>query len=210
MTHETPDVQGAAFWDERYATSRRIWSGNPNPTLVTEIAGMPPGHALDVGCGEGADALWLAAQGWTVVGADLSTVALGRAAEHGADLQLTERVAWQQTDLVADPPEPGSFDLVTSHFTHLPPDARHRLFDGLAAAVRSGGTLLFVGHDYGDIAAGMPRPPRPEVFHTPDELAARLDDAWTVEVSELRPRHATTPEGVKITIHDTVLRARRS
>jgi hypothetical protein len=91
----------------------------------------------------------------------------------------------------------------------LPPEQRTRLFSALAAAVRAGGMLLVVGHHPSDLATDVPRPPMPELFYTPDEVAGLLDGAWTVEVAEARPRQAATPDGIETTIHDTVLVATR-
>ena len=91
----------------------------------------------------------------------------------------------------------------------LPPEPRTRLFTALMASVRPGGTLLVVGHHPSDLAAGVPRPPMPELFYSPDEIAALLDDSWTVETGEARPRPATTPDGTEVTVHDTVLVATR-
>ena len=214
MSEHADDVGhmfGADFWDERYRSAERVWSGNPNPQLVAEVADRAPGLALDVGCGEGADAIWLAGTGWMVVGADISGVALERAARHADDTDpaAAARIHWWQADLLTQPPEPGSFDLVSAQFMQLPPDQRTRLFTALAAAVADGGMLLVVGHHPSDLATGVPRPPMPDLFYTPDEIAGLLDDSWAVEVSEARPRPATTPDGTDVTIHDTVLAAIR-
>jgi SAM-dependent methyltransferase len=203
---------GVDFWDERYRSSGRVWSGNPNPQLVAEVTGRPPGLALDVGCGEGADAIWLAQAGWRVVGTDISGVALERAARHADDTDpaAAARIEWRQADLLAQPPGPDSFDLVSAQFIQLPPDRRNPLFAALAAAVRDGGMLLIVGHHPSDLDAGVPRPPMPELFYTPEELAASLDGSWTVRTCAARPRPATTPDGAEVTIHDTVLAATRA
>jgi SAM-dependent methyltransferase len=209
--HDTDWVYDKDFWDERYRSAPRIWSGKPNPQLVAEVAGRPPGRALDVGCGEGADAIWLARQGWTVVATDISSVALERGAQHARDTDpaAPARIEWRQADLLAGPPETASFDLVSAQFLQLPPELRIRVFTGLIAAVRPGGTLLVVGHHPSDLATGVPRPHLPEVFYSAEEIAALLDDAWTVDVSEARPRPATTPDGAEVTIHDAVLVATR-
>jgi SAM-dependent methyltransferase len=204
-------VFGQDFWDERYRSAPRVWGGEPNPQLVAEIAGRPPGRALDVGCGEGADAIWLARSGWEVVAADISSVALERGARHARDSgpDVPERIEWRQVDLLASPPEPDSFDLVSAQFMQLPPEPRGRLFTALMASVRRGGRLLVVGHHVSDLAAGVHRPPMPELFYSPDEVAALLDDSWTVDVAAVRPRPASNPDGTEVTVHDTVLMATR-
>ena len=209
--HGAGRVFGKDFWDERYRSARQVWSGDPNPQLVAEVAGRPPGRALDVGCGEGADAIWLARRGWAVVAADISSVALERGAQHvrGTDPAVSARIEWLHADLLASPPEPGSFDLVSVQFMQLPPEPRTRLFTALIASVRAGGTLLVVAHHPSDLATGVPRPPMPELFYPPDEIAALLDDSWTVEASEARLRSAGTPGGAEVTVHDTVLLATR-
>ena len=209
--HETEDRFGPDFWDERYRSAQRIWSGDPNPQLVTEVAGRPPGRALDAGSGEGADAIWLARQGWAVVAADISGVALERAAQHARDAApaVADRIEWRQVDLLASPPGPDSFDLVSAQFMQMPPEPRTRLFTALIASVRVGGTLLVVGHHPSDLATGVPRPPMPELFYTPDEIAALLGHSWTVDVSEARPRPVMAPDGAEVTVHDSVLVATR-
>jgi SAM-dependent methyltransferase len=201
----------AASWNERYRSSQRVWSGNPNPQLVTEIADLRPGRALDVGCGEGADAIWLAGLGWRVVAVDISDVALERAAQHAqaAAGSAPTRIEWHQGDLIARPPEAESFDLVSCQFMQLPPERRARLFPALVRAVRPGGTLLVVGHHPSDLGTGVRRPPMPELFYTAAEIAAFLDDDWTVLVNEARPRPATAPDEKEKTVHDAVLRATR-
>lgn len=209
--HGTAPAFDEDSWNERYRSSRQVWSGHPNAQLVAEVTGRPPGRALDVGCGEGADAIWLARHGWAVVAADISSVAVERGEQHARDTDpaAAARIEWRQVDLLALPPEPASFDLVSVQFMQLPPEPRTRLFTALAAAVRAGGTLLVVGHHPSDLAVGVPRPPMPERFYTSDEIAGLLDDSWTVEVSEARPRSASTADGVEVTIHDAVLVATR-
>lgn len=104
-TDSTPTPTDAELWDERYRESTRIWSGNPNTALVREVEGLTPGRALDLGCGEGADAVWLARWGWRVTATDISRVALERAAEHAAEAGVRELVDWQFHDLGVSFPE---------------------------------------------------------------------------------------------------------
>jgi SAM-dependent methyltransferase len=200
-------VFGEQAWDERYDERPQTWSGNPNPVLVTEVAELPPGTALDAGAGEGADACWLAARGWRVTGADISNVALQRAAREAERLGLD--IEWLHLDLTREP-APGRYDLVSAQFLHLPAAARGVLFSHLADAVLPGGTLLIVGHDPSDMNTTVPRPNIPEMFWTADEAAASLGDSWVIEVADARPRLATDPEGRQVTIHDAVMRARRA
>jgi SAM-dependent methyltransferase len=199
-------------FEEMYRATDALWSGRPNAQLVAETADLPPGDALDIGCGEGADAVWLAARGWQVTGVDFAATALGRAAAGAAAAgeEVASRIAWVRADVTRWTPEPGSFDLVSAQYMHLPTEQRRVLFARLADAVRPGGQLLLVGHDFSDIAAGAHRPEEPERFFTAGEVAAALDPAaWEVLVAEARPRPAHQHEGEHITVHDAVLRARR-
>jgi SAM-dependent methyltransferase len=215
--HETdgaPDMDPARlvsqeFWDERYS-GEPVWSGNPNPQLVRYAADLPPGTALDVGSGEGADVLWLASRGWTVTGADVSPVALRRSAElaERAGPEIAARIRWQQADVLTWAPPEQSFDLVCAHFVHLPAAARESLHHRLAAAVRPGGTLLVVGHHPADLDT-VPRPFPRDMFATGEEMAAVLDPAeWAVETAAPR-RQATGPDGTLVTLCDAVVRAVR-
>jgi SAM-dependent methyltransferase len=208
----TPEQAAEMFteraWEERYRSSEQIWSGAPNPQLVAEAAGLTPGTAVDVGCGEGADAIWLAGRGWRVTGVDFATAALGRAAAHAAPLGL--EIDWVHSDVTAWDPGAARFDLVSAQFMHLPPEPRAALFARLAGAVAPGGTLLIVGHDLTDLDTDVPRTPIPERFFTAAEVAATLDpDRWEIVAAERRPRTTLDPEGHEATIHDAVLNARR-
>jgi SAM-dependent methyltransferase len=208
-----PDVvRDQAFWDERYRSSSALWSGRPGPHLVTEASGLVPGNALEAGCGEGADTIWLAGQGWQVTAVDISTVALARgaarAAQAGAD--IARRITWQHADLAGWIPGTARYDLVSAQFMHLPPEPRGSLFRLLAALVAPGGSLLVVGHHPSDLQTTAMRPPVPELFFTAAEVAASLDpQEWEIVVSAARERTATDPDGRAVSVHDTVLRAER-
>lgn len=211
MDPEMAERFSAGFWDERYRSQSRLWSGKPNPYLVSEVSGLEPGAALDVGCGEGADAIWLAGQGWEVTGADISAVALDRAREHAdeAGPGIAARIRWLATDMLRWIPDPEAYDLVTAHYVHVPPAVREELFGRMAAAVRPGGTLLIVGHHPSDLESGVPRPNLPELFFTGDDLVKLVDGSWEIVTNAAPGREATLPEGQTVTVHDTVFRARR-
>lgn len=201
-------ARDAAYWDDRYRQAEHVWSGRPNPQLVVEAADLAPATALDAGCGEGADAVWLAQRGWQVTAVDLSSVALERSAAAGHRLGVGDRITWLQADLTTWTPE--SYDLVSAQFVHLPREQREALHRRLAAAVRPGGTLLVVGHHPSDLQTTARRPPGPELFYTAEDVAAALDaGAWDIVVADARPRPAEDPEGRAITVRDTVLRAVR-
>jgi 2-polyprenyl-3-methyl-5-hydroxy-6-metoxy-1,4-benzoquinol methylase len=199
-----------ASWDERYRSADAIWSGSPNPVLVTEGAGLPVGHALDVGAGEGADAIWLAARGWRVDALDISSVALERAAAHAAAAGdgVAERITWLHADLTAWTP-PRAYDLVSAHYLHLHQPVQDAVHRALAAAVAPGGTLLVVGHAIGDLDDPADAARRPRMFTAADVAAVLEPGAWDVHVDEQRPRPRTVQPGTTITINDAVLRARR-
>jgi SAM-dependent methyltransferase len=203
-------VMDEAFWEERYRSSGAMWSGQPNVQLVAEAAGLPAGSALDVGCGEGADAMWLAARGWKVTAVDVSTVALARAAARaaGTSADLAARIDWQHTDLRSWAPA-DRYDLVSMQFMHPPPGLRDSLFRRLAVSVASGGTLLIVGHDISHRET-ISRGHDPALFFTGADVVAALDPArWRVVVNTVRGRDAAGPDGEAVTFYDTVVRAER-
>lgn len=198
-------VHGEKGWDQRYREREHTWSGAANQVLATEVADLAPGTALDAGAGEGGDACWLAERGWTVTGTDISSVALGRAAATAQDRGL--HVEWLHLDLAAEA-APRTYDLVTSHYLHMPRVDRERAFAHLAAAVAPGGTLLVVGHDPSDMAK-VARPGLAEMGWTPQEVVDVLGTGWRVEVAESRPRQVHDERGREVNVADAVLRARR-
>jgi SAM-dependent methyltransferase len=209
--HPLPEEMGADFWNERYRTKDRVWSGRPNRQLVAEAADLPPGRALDVGSGEGADSVWLAERGWRVTGVDISSVALKRAEAHARERgdEVADRITWQQADLTEWTPPASSFDLVSAQFMHLRPEAMRRLVGALADAVAPGGHLLVVGHHPADVENNVPRPPHPEMFYTAEDLVALLPDTgWTVVVGDARV-NSQTLDGTVYEVRDAVLRVRR-
>ena len=196
----------AKFWDERYGQREQLFSGNPNGVLVVEAAELRPGQALDVGCGEGGDALWLTRRGWRVTAVDISRVALERAAAAGKDVD--GKVAWTRSDLADAPLPPGSFDLVSVQYFPLLRRPDHATARKLLAAVAPGGTLLFVGHNLDDFPPEHSLDLDLHSFYQPDEIAKLLDEDWTVLIDETRARTAPAPEGTHH-VRDVVLRAQR-
>lgn len=194
-------------WDTRYAESDRIWSGNPNVALVAQVADLPPGRALDLGCGEGADAVWLARQGWRVTAVDISGVALARAATHAADAGVT--IDFQRRDLAAAFPD-GEYDLVSAQFLHFWEDFdREKILRRAADAVAPGGILLIESHmDHGPFRHEGGHHVR---FPTPDEVIAALDldDSWEVLVREVHPREQDGPDGQPAVRTDSTVKLRR-
>lgn len=167
-----------------YAERHAVWSGEPNAQLVAEATSLAPGTALDVGCGEGADAVWLAQRGWAVTAVDISDVALGRARAHAASAGAV--VSFERADLVATPPAASSYDLVSAQFFHLPDPPRAKAYLGLGTAVAPGGHLLVVGHHPSEHIGKD----HPERLFTTDEIVGLFPDGWQVVTAEARERTA--------------------
>lgn len=182
--------------------------------LVTEAAELTPGRALDIGSGEGGDALWLAARGWRVTGVDIAESALEKARRRveSIDPAAAGRIDWERHDVGDWAPAPRAFDLVTSHFMHLPDPERATMFRSLAAAVAPGGTLLIVGHDHSDSTLGKSAHPehlRALMFGVDDVLTAISSEGLRVEVAESRPRAASRGHTGPAAVRDVVVRATR-
>lgn len=216
-------IDPAAAWDERYRTKARLWSGKPNPQLVREAGGLRPGKALELGCGEGADAIWLAQQGWSVTAVDVSAVALERAHSHelaelaresvrASNGDIASRITWQLADLTQW--QPGtSYDLVTSQFLHSQELDWRIPLRTAASAVKPGGTLLVVGHHPHRLPPwSNDHHQHLDMFYTGDDVVRELKlngPGWQIEVLTSRERPVTGPEGQEATIADVVLRATR-
>lgn len=196
-----------AEWDARYAEREQLWSGQPNGALVAEVAGLTPGRALDVGCGEGADAVWLAGHGWDVTALEVSGVALERAAGHARDAGVAVR--WVHAGLAEAALPPASFDLVSAQYPALLRTSDAAAERALLAAVAPGGVLLLVHHAGAETMQVQDSGFDPADYVWPSMVAALLDGDWEVEVYGQRPRVA--PDGGAGAHHaeDLVLRARR-
>ena len=205
--HEHGARPGAAEWDARYGENDQgIWSGQPNHALVVEAGALRPGRALDVGCGEGADSVWLARQGWQVVGLDPSAVALERAQAGAASAGVD--VTWVHAELAqaaGDLPAAG-FDLVTAFYPTLFTDTEP--LDTLTALVAPGGSLLVVHHADVDPERARAHGFDPTELLSPADVVAGLPDGWTVEVDERRERLISGGAGAHHA-DDLVARVRR-
>lgn len=191
-------------WNERYASSDLVWSAGPNRFLPAEVVGLAPGRALDLACGEGRNALWLAEQGWEVVAVDFAEEGIAKGRRLAADRGL--EVDWRVEDVTTWTPE-GLFDLVIVFYLQLPPQDMRAAFSRAAGAVGPGGILLSVTHDLSNLESGHAGPSDPEVLTTPESVAAAVD-GLVVERAQVVERPVDTPEGERIAL-DTLVRAHR-
>jgi SAM-dependent methyltransferase len=205
------------FWEERYRGAERVWSGRVNATLAALVGELEPGRALDLGCGEGGDAIWLAQNGWHATGVDLSPTAIERARAAANERGVTGRTTFVAADLstytdTARLTDGDRYDLVTASFLQSPVELpREAILRAATRFVAPGGRLLIVGH------AAAPSWSPPEhmhdvVFPTPEtDLAALHVDpaAWRTLVCEVRERAATAPDGADTVLLDSVVLVQR-
>jgi SAM-dependent methyltransferase len=190
-------------WNERYADEELLWSAGPNRVLAAETADLDPGRALDLACGEGRNAIWLAQRGWRVTGVDFAEVALAKAARIAADREV--EVDFVHADLLAWTPPEESFELVFVLYLQLPADERRLVLGRAAAAVASGGTFLLVAHDLTNLTEGYGGPDNPDVLLTPADVA---DELPGLEI-ERAERILRDVEGAERPAIDALVRARR-
>lgn len=193
----------AQQWDDRYRSKELVWGAGPNRFLPEQVEGLSPGTALDLACGEGRNAIWLAEQGWKATGIDFSGVALDKARRLAAERQVT--VEWQQADLAAWEPA-ASYDLVVVMYLQLPAAARRRALSAAARAVAPGGTLLVVGHALANLTDGHGGPQDPAFLYSPDDVVADLDGTLQVQQATEVKRPVITPEG-EVDAIDVLVRA---
>jgi SAM-dependent methyltransferase len=203
------DEPANEFWESFYSGRDQVWTGSPNVALVAEISDVAPGTAIDLGCGEGGDAIWLAERGWNVTAIDISPSAIARGEAAAKERGVAERVTWHSQDLECWRPA-DQYDLVNAEYLHSPVAfARADVLRCAAAAVKPGGILLIVGH----AAPASWQEPRPEVqLPSAPELLESLalpPADWTVERMEEFVREQNSPDGEAGTRRDNVLRLRR-
>lgn len=193
---------GRDAWDARHAAAGPIESDEPNPALVSVATLLDGRRALDLGCGDGRNAVWLARHGWDVTAVDFSEVGVahGRALAAAAGVEI----AWHVRDLLEVQLEQQAYDLVTLLFIHVPPAERRQILERAASAVAPGGTLLVVGHDRSNLTDGTGGPRDPEVLFTADEIALELPGLVTEQAAVVRRPGAAAPAPI-----DAVVRASR-
>lgn len=198
------------FWEQFYGDRQRVWSGRVNSRLAEVVCSLPPGRALDLGCGEGADAVWLAERGWQVVAVDISATALGRARAVAEERNIASRIAFERHDLSESFPD-GRYDLVSAQFLHSPARLdRDAVLCRAAGAVSAGGMLLIVDH-----AAAPPwadEHARDHEFPTVEGVLAALpltDTGLRPVRAESVERQVTGPDGQVGTVTDNIIVLRR-
>ena len=192
-------------WDERYGTEELIWNAEPNRFLVEELDAFAAGRALDVACGEGRNAVWLASKGWRVTGVDFSPAGLAKAKRLATDRGVG--VTWVEADVVEWQPPTASFDLVVVMYLHLPAEQRRQALAHAAAALAPGGVLLVVGHDTSNLLKGTGGPQDPAVLFAPEEIVEDLS-GLRIERAEQVKRTVVTDAG-ETTAIDALVRAVR-
>ena len=194
-------------WDERYAGDELVWTSTPNQFLVSEVLGLPPGRAVDLACGEGRNAVWLAEQGWKVTGVDFSPGGLAKAQRFAA-LRNVE-ATWVESALQQWRPPPEGFDLVAMLYLQLPQPERSIALEVAASAVAPGGRLLVVAHDQDNLTRGFGGPSSAEVLDSVADVSGEAVEAGlTVERADQVVRIVDTDAGPRDAI-DTLVRAKR-
>jgi SAM-dependent methyltransferase len=193
-------------WDRRYAEVENLWAVKPNRFLVAETEALEPGRALDLACGEGQNAIWLASRGWDVTGVDFSEVALVKAAELARARGV--EVEWVAADVLEHEPPPGAFDLVAVLYLQLPRDELALALQNAVRAVAPGGTVVVLGHDTRNLTDGYGGPRDASVLFTPADVVASLD-GLTVERAETVERTVTHDDGEAVAL-DAFVRAARA
>ena len=194
-------------WDRRYRGRDLVWTSEANRFLIQEAAGLPPGRALDLACGEGRNAIWLAERGWTVTGVDFSNVGLEKARQ--LEDARGVHAEWIAADLLVYRPEPEAFDLVIVFYLQVPHAERTPTLKTAASAVAPRGRFLLVGHDSTNITEGHGGPQDPSVLYTAGDVRRDLEGTgMRIERAERVERPVQTPEGERIAL-DALVRASR-
>lgn len=183
------------------------YTAEPNVALISEVSGRAPGRAVDLGCGTGADAIWLASHGWEVTAVDISPAATDTATRLAEESGVA--VEWLCADFINDPPAERSFDLVTAFYPALPKSLGEKGADSLTRGVGPGGTLLVVGHSPAGRDAARVRGFDPSGYMEPSDICAHLDrEEWHIQLSDSSVASSGSTQQSS-TDADVILRATR-
>jgi len=182
----------SAGWDEAYRQAPKLWGAAANRFVEEELGGRQPGRALDLGSGNGRNALWLARNGWQVTAVDFSAVALAAGAEQADAEGLA--VEWVRADATEYEPKPGKYEAVVVAYLQLPAEQLNKALRSAASAVAPGGRLVVVGHDVTNIADGVGGPQDPQVLYTPEAVVAQLEQLRVLR-AERRTRTVESADG---------------
>jgi 2-polyprenyl-3-methyl-5-hydroxy-6-metoxy-1,4-benzoquinol methylase len=192
-------------WDRRYRENDLVWGWAPNELLAREVGDLHPGRSLDMACGEGRNAIWLASIGWKSTGIDFSSEGIKKGMQMAN--QLGVEVEWLEADLRKWEPPESAYDLIVSLYVHMMPDEIGRVHRNAVTALAPGGTMIVIGHDLTNLTDGYGGPPSPDVLFTPEQTAKDLD-LLVIEKAERAKRTVKTDEGEKTAI-DTLVRAHK-
>jgi SAM-dependent methyltransferase len=192
----------AGDWDRRWTDRLLHAHGEPSSVVLDELGDLEPGRALDLGCGNGRHAMWLAERGWSVTAVDFSAEALRQARERAAATGVD--VAWVEADLTAYEPATQAFDLVLVAYLHVPEGERRPVLSRAAAALAEGGRLLVVGHDPANIGTGAPGPTNPSLLDTPADIVSELP-ALEIERAEQVRRPVELHDGTTVEAVDALV-----
>jgi len=197
----------SGMWDARYSTDELVWKADPNRFVAEEVRDMESGRALDVACGEGRNALWLAEGGWDATGVDFSPVGLDKARSIAARRGV--EVEWIEADVLTWEPAVDAFDLIVVAYLQLPEDERRHVHRALVRGIAPGGTLLVIAHDRTNLIEGVGGPQTPHVLFSPDDVVHDVEGCGLDVVRAGRVlRPVGTPEGTRDAI-DALVRLSR-
>jgi 2-polyprenyl-3-methyl-5-hydroxy-6-metoxy-1,4-benzoquinol methylase len=196
----------AGDWDRRWLERQFHAHGEASAVVLAALDGLPPGRALDLACGAGRHAVWLAERGWRVTAVDFSAEAIAQAREHAQKAGV--EVDWVVADVLDYEPQPAAYELVLIAYLHVPAHERREILGKAEAAVAAGGTLLLVGHDLTNLATGAPGPTSPAVLYTPDDIVPELP-GLDIERAEQVPRPTQLDDGTPVDAIDAVVVATR-
>ena len=192
-------------WNKRYSENDLVWGWQPNELLVKEVSSLQPGRSLDMACGEGRNAIWLAQLGWKSTGIDFASEGLKKGMQMAETSGVT--VEWVEADLREWEPPKSTYDLIVSLYVHMMPDELTKVHRNAVTALAPGGTMIVIGHDLTNLTDGYGGPPFPDVLFTPERTAQDLDPL-IVEKAESAKRIVKTDDGERVAI-DTLVRAHK-